>query len=289
MKDQMVIVVLDHEKKHLRKWPLRLEGISIRRKSLEDCLTSDDNVLLYAFHVRDFISFPETKKGIFIKEEKLWPINVLWYSGGDIKEDYPKFTFPGHVYKKIVPHKIGNHHCFFSNIRRLIRRIAKEGITENVISEQEISESLWNILYPSNTHINDKQRADDIVRICLHYIQSSPRTYLVVESANIFINNKNANTYVTFYENFNNNDYWKAGRKELQDKLRVLNGLGFGLTDYPVLNELKKQFNILNNIDFPAEYPENKDKRKDIIGKVRKVIGVCQQIEQLGGDTASNG
>jgi hypothetical protein len=98
MEDQMVIVVLDvaldHKGNISRKWPARLEDKSIKRKSSENCLTSDENVLLYAFHVTDFDSFPVTKKGVFCKNKKLWPKNVLWYSGGGIdgiKIEYPNF------------------------------------------------------------------------------------------------------------------------------------------------------------------------------------------------------
>lgn len=282
MKNQMVIVVLDHANIHHRKWPSRLEGIAIERKSVNDGLTKDDNILLYAFHVRDFLSFPAKKKGIFSDEEKLWPKNVLWYSGGDIEKKYP-----GHVYKEIVPHEIGIRHCFFSNIRRLIKKIIQDGITKKVISEKEIPESIWNVLYTSNTRINDKQRADVIVNGYLHSIKTMP--WKIIDRVKKFIENKSPTTFNSLKEAFDDETRLECANNELQDKLRKLKDMGFDLIDYPVLDELNKQFDILNNINFPVKYPENEGERKKIINKVNNVLGTCQQIEQLAGRSASYG
>jgi hypothetical protein len=169
----------------------------------------------------------------------------------------------------------------------LIKKIFQDGIAEKVISEQEIPESVWNALYPSNTRINDKQRANYIISRYLHKIEKKPLK--VIKRAKEFNDQNGKETYVKFKKAFDDKALLEAGREELQKVSNKLASMSFGLTDYPVLNKINEQFNILNNIDFPAEYPENEYKRKDIIGKVRKVLDACQLIKQLGVRTASYG
>ena len=111
----------------------------------------------------------------------------------------------------------------------------------------------------------------------------------IIDRVKKFIENKSPTTFNSLKEAFDDETRLECANNELQDKLRKLKDMGFDLIDYPVLDELNKQFDILNNINFPVKYPENEGERKKIINKVNNVLGTCQQIEQLAGRSASYG
>jgi hypothetical protein len=135
-----VIVVLD-KKDHKREWPDKIEGIDIVRVDSLDKRTEGD-ILLYVLHFTDFDNLQKTGNGlgVFVDTNPNWPTNVLWYTGGGIPEDI-KLT--GHKYKIKVPHNIKKDDNFFKSLSALINEINKKGISEEV----------WKVLYPSNTHL----------------------------------------------------------------------------------------------------------------------------------------
>ena len=127
-----------------------------------------------------------------------------------------------------------------------------------------------------------KQLADTIVNAYLHKIQNGTWTTVNKKTAKETNETFDIIRYDEFKNLFDSVNQWRKGEEKLEECLRDLKDMGFGLTNYHVLKELKNEFKSLRKMAFPADFPEDINQQATIREMIGRCFEICQHIEQLG-------
>lgn len=116
----------------------------------------------------------------------------------------------------------------------------------------------------------------------MHNMKNGLWTVKCVKLSNSFVEFVSKDSYEKFIEAFNNRNLWRDGCQRLRDLIEDLTSLGIKKHFLTVLYDMDREYQCLEKVALPAEYPSDKKNQLLVKKTISNCIKVLQRIESKG-------